>query len=118
MPRAIQVEQAQAAVRQIQDSSIPVLTNEISADLDRAQRLISNLRTWMGTLDRKAYVKIEPWSTEIFAAYNAYKADVDAVTPARKKFKDYKKKVHKKETVEDCVRLAQLAIEWGRKAVR
>jgi hypothetical protein len=118
MPQ-ISLENARKVRREITSSNIPTMTERLGGRLRHSEQLVKRLFEWQSTLDRRTYVKTQPYSEAMVREYNQYKAESKTVGPARKSYSNYRNSVpYNAETTEQGYQLALLALEWGRRAVR
>ncbi|KAI9777199.1 MAG: hypothetical protein M1839_009042 [Geoglossum umbratile] len=98
--------------------SLTTLTNQVSHDLNTQDTLVTRLRTWLRTVDPAAYQRNTPWSQQMVAAYDNYKARGAALTAAHQRYHEFLTTTNRNATAEQHQRRADLAVVWGEAAVR
>ncbi|KEZ41557.1 hypothetical protein SAPIO_CDS7724 [Scedosporium apiospermum] len=120
----ISVESAVETVHSIESSpSIKELASQLNGDLEKLSRTVQDLEKWFEQLNSDGYKRRLPWTDAMQRAFKRYKGLVDKHTRAHQAFENYflttkGSNSKKNATAEDHVERAQLALEWGRAALK
>jgi len=103
--------------------SIKELASQLNGDLEKLSRTVQDLEKWFEQLNSDGYKRRLPWTDAMQRAFKRYKGLVDKHTRAHQAFENYflttkGSNSKKNATAEDHVERAQLALEWGRAALK
>lgn len=113
------MESARSSVDSIQsDHNIVAVANKINQDIGESEGTVRQLNTWFSALDRHNYKKRNPWTPGMERAYDRYKDLAGRHGEAHTAFADYLQQTRRNATPEQHVRRADLAIAWGKAAIK
>jgi hypothetical protein len=79
---------------------------------------VEELKAWLATVNPDEYEQDAPWSAEVLAAYENYKALAEKFATAHQSFLRNRQQSFKNATPEEHLERARLAVTWGELAVR